>query len=252
MYSILIADDDYYQGVRYMNMEIWGKFGFEVAAAVQTERQAVDFLKKNGADLVLTEVNRPQLDGIRLAQEIKRLYSGTFVVFFSQRSDFESARKGMRLGVLDYILKPADERELSQMLSRVKARLDAEKGGALCEQAENVIKSIGKGSESRLIRTVSAYLCDNIYQFVTMSDAAEFMNLNKDYFGKCFIKETGITFSEFYNRLRIEFAKSLLAKGTLRTYEISEKLGFGDPDYFTKKFKEVTGMTPSEYKASIK
>lgn len=85
-----------------------------------------------------------------------------------------------------------------------------------------------------------------------MSDAAEFMNLNKDYFGKCFIKETGITFGEFYSRLRVEFAKSLLAKGTFRTYEISEKLGFADPDYFTKKFKEVTGITPSEYKASIK
>lgn len=251
MYSILIVDDDYFFGVRYMNMEIWGKFGFEVAAAVQTERQAADFLKKNGADLVLTEVNRPQLDGIRLAQEIKRLYSGTCVVFFSQRPDFETARKGMRLGVLDYILKPVDERELSQMLSRAKARLDAEKGDVLCEQAENVLKSIGNGSESRFIRTVSAYLCDNIYRFVTMSDAAEFMNLNKDYFGKCFIKESGITFGEFYSRLRIEFAKSLLKKGTLRTYEISEKLGFGDPDYFTKKFKEVTGITPSEYKASI-
>lgn len=252
MYSILIVDDDYFLGVRYMNMEIWGKFGFEVAAAVQTERQAADFLKKNGADLVLTEVNRPQLDGIRLAQEIKRLYSGTYVVFFSQRPDFETARKGMRLGVLDYILKPVDERELSQMLSRVKARLDAEKGDVLCEQAENVLKCIGNGLESRFIRTVSAYLCDNIYRFVTMSDAAEFMNLNKDYFGKCFIKESGITFGEFYSRLRIEFAKSLLKKGTLRNYEISEKLGFGDPDYFTKKFKEVTGITPSEYKASIK
>lgn len=252
MYSILIVDDDYFFGVRYMNMEIWGKFGFEVAAAVQTERQAADFLKKNGADLVLTEVNRPQLDGIRLAHEIKRLYSGTCVVFFSQRPDFETARKGMRLGVLDYILKPVDERELSQMLSRVKARLDAEKGDVLCEQAENVLKSIGNGSGSRFIRTVSAYLCDNIYRFVTMSDAAEFMNLNKDYFGKCFIKESGITFGEFYSRLRIEFAKSLLKKGTLRNYEISEKLGFGDPDYFTKKFKEVMGITPSEYKASIK
>lgn len=252
MYSILIADDDYYQGERYANMDIWAKFGFEVAAAVQTERQAADFLKRNSVDLVLTEVSRPQLDGVRLTQEIKRVYSSICVVFFSQRQDFESARKGMRLGVLDYILKPANEKELSQMLLRVKAHLDAGKGSALCGQAENVLKSIGKGSESRFVHTVSAYLSDNIYQFVTMSDAAEFMNLNKDYFGKCFIKETGITFGEFYNRLRIEFAKSLLEKGTLRTYEISEKLGFGDPDYFTKKFKEVTDMTPSEYKASIK
>lgn len=252
MYSILIADDDYYQGERYMNMDIWGKFGFEVAASVQTERQAVDYLKKYGADLVLTEVSRPQLDGIGLAEEIKRLYKDTCVVFFSQKRDFEAARKGMRLGVLDYMLKPADERELSLMLSRVKEYLDERNDSALCRQAENVLKSIGKGSESRFVRTVSAYLSDNIYRFITMSDAAEFMNLNKDYFGKCFIKETGIAFGEFYNRLRIEFAKSLLEKGTLRTYEISEKLGFSDPDYFTKKFKEVTGKTPSEYKAMIK
>lgn len=252
MYSILIADDDYYQGERYMDMDIWEKYGFEVTAAVQTERQAVDFLKKNGADLVLTEVSRPQLNGVRLAQEIKRLYGGTKVVFFSQRSDFEAARMGMRLGVLDYILKPADETELSQMLSRAKCVLDEKSGGTLCVQAENVLKSIGKGSESRFVRTVAVYLCDNIYRFATMSSAADFMNLNKDYFGKRFRKETGISFNEFCNRLRIEFAKSLIEKGTLRTYEIAEKLGFGDPDYFTKKFKEQTGITPSEYKASLK
>lgn len=252
MYSILIADDDYYQGERYMNMEIWGKCGFEAAAAVQTERQAVDFLKRNGADLVLTEVSRPQLNGVRLAQEIKRLYGGTKVVFFSQRSDFEAARMGMRLGVLDYILKPADETELSQMLARVRSILDEKSSGMLCRQAENVLESIGKGSESRFVRTVAVYLCDNIYQFVTMNSAADFMNLNKDYFGKRFRKETGISFNEFCNRLRIEYAKTLIEKGTLRTYEISEKLGFGDPDYFTKKFKELTGKTPSEFKASPK
>lgn len=252
MYSILIADDDYYQGERYVNMDIWEKYGFEAVAAVQTERQAVDFLKKNGADLVLTEVSRPQLNGVRLAQDIKRLYGGTKVVFFSQRSDFEAARSGMRLGVLDYILKPANEAELSQMLMRVKEVLDEKSSKSLCREAENVLGSIEKGSESRFVRTVAAYLCNNIYRFVTMSSAADFMNLNKDYFGKRFRSETGISFSEFCNRLRIEFAKSLIEKGTLRTYEISEKLGFADPDYFTKKFKELTGETPSEYKASLK
>ena len=48
MYSILIADDDYYQGMRYLNTDIWNRFGFEADAAVQTEKQAEEHLKKNG------------------------------------------------------------------------------------------------------------------------------------------------------------------------------------------------------------
>lgn len=248
MYSILIADDDYYQGMRYLNTDIWNRFGFEADAAVQTEKQAEEHLKKNGADLVLTELNRPQIDGIRLAETISHLYCDTLVVFFSRSTDFEAARKGMRLGVIDYITKPAGEKELSQMLLAAKKKLDVGKGGSLCEQAENVLKSLENGSGSRFVRNVSAYLSDNIYGFVTMSDAAEFMDLNKDYFGKCFKKETGISFGEFYSRLRIEFAKSLISRGKLRVYEISEKLGFSDPDHFTRRFREITGLTPSEYK----
>lgn len=252
MYSILVVDDDYYLGERYANMNIWNEFGFEIAAAVQTERQAVDFLKRNGADLVLTEVSRPQIDGIKLTEWIKQLYKDTCVVFFSQRADFELVRKGMRLGVLDFIVKPADKKELEQMLARAKEQLDAKKGeSAMCEQAQNVLNSLEKGSESRFVRTAAAYLSSNIYSFVTMSDAADFMNLNKDYFGKSFKKLTGISFGEFYSRLRVEFAKTLIKRGTLRTYEIAEKLGFSDPDHFTKKFKSVTGITPSEYRNSI-
>ena len=112
--------------------------------------------------------------------------------------------------------------------------------------------TVGKGSDNRFVRRVCAYLSDNIYSLVTMSGAAEYMKLNKDYFGKCFRKNTGISFGEFYNLIRIEYAKSLIESGRYRTYEISDKLGFSDPDYFTRKFKEAAGMTPSAYKASFK
>lgn len=252
MYSILIADDDYYQGYRYMNMDIWNKYGFELVISVQTERQAEEFLKKNNVDLVITEVSRPQINGIRLAEEICRHFRGTCIVFFSQRADFESARQGMRLGVLDYIVKPADEKELSEMLIRVKKRLDAKKDSDdIGEQAENVLKELDRGRDSRYVRTICAYLSDNIYRLVTMSDAADYMKQSKDYFGKCFKKNTGISYNDFYNRLRIEYAKSLIGRGMYKTYEISDKLGFSDPDYFTKKFKEATGMTPSAYRATL-
>lgn len=253
MYSILIADDDYYQSSRYMNTDIWNKYGFELVSAAQSEKQALDFLSKNKTDLVLTEVSRPQINGVRLAEEILREHRDTCVVFFSQRSDFEAARQGLRLGVVDYIIKPADEKELSEMLLRVKKRLDEKRDcDDIGEQAERVLKRLGKGSDNRFVRRVCAYLSDNIYSLVTMSGAAEYMKLNKDYFGKCFRKNTGISFGEFYNLIRIEYAKSLIESGRYRTYEISDKLGFSDPDYFTRKFKEAAGMTPSAYKASFK
>lgn len=233
-------------------MDIWNKYGFEPVISVQTDRQAAEFLKKNSVDLVLTEVSRPQINGIRLAEEICRHFKGTCVVFFSQRADFEFARQGMRLGVLDYIIKPADEKELAEMLIRVKKRLDEKRDSDdIGEQAENVLCTLDRGRDSRYVRTICAYLSDNIYRLVTMSDAADHMKQSKDYFGKCFKKNTGLCYNEFYNRLRIEYAKSLIEKGSCKNYEISDKLGFSDPDYFTKKFKEVTGMTPSEYRASI-
>lgn len=247
MYSILIADSDYYRGLKYKNLDIWQRAGFQAEYVAISEEKALDYIKKYGVDLVLTELSGFQLNGISLPQKISENYKQTLVVFFTASRDFEAARQCIRLDIADYLLKPAGDEEILSMLERIKKRLVREVNTDLSKPALNVISQLQAGQDSKFIRKVALYLSDNIYNMVTMDNASEHLRLNKDYFGKRFKKESGITFGEFYKRLRIEYGKFLLDKGNLRVYEISGKLGFSHPDLFTATFREVTGIAPTKY-----
>ena len=57
-----------------------------------------------------------------------------------------------------------------------------------------------------------------------------------------------MSFTEFYKRLSMEYAKLLLASGHYKVSEVSELLGFASADYFSHVFKKVTGSLPSQFK----
>ncbi|MNC62142.1 HTH-type transcriptional activator Btr [compost metagenome] len=63
-----------------------------------------------------------------------------------------------------------------------------------------------------------------------------------------FKKETGQTISDFVKSLRIKKAKELLQDPTIKIYEVSERIGFQTPAYFTYQFKKNEGCTPQEYR----
>ena len=81
-----------------------------------------------------------------------------------------------------------------------------------------------------------------------MENVAFNMGLSKDYFGKTFKQHAGTNFNSIYLTIKIEYAKMLIKCGRYKNYEICEMLGYSSPDYFTKIFKDVTGITPSKYK----
>ena len=68
------------------------------------------------------------------------------------------------------------------------------------------------------------------------------------YLGRLFKKETGVSFNEYLNSFRIRAAVEYLDAGTYMVYEIAEKVGYRDINYFYKCFKAIAGTTPGEYK----
>ncbi|MNP16727.1 Bifunctional transcriptional activator/DNA repair enzyme AdaA [compost metagenome] len=72
--------------------------------------------------------------------------------------------------------------------------------------------------------------------------------MNPVYLGQLFKKTYGIYFNDFLQQLRIHEAKRLLRQTDLRIYEVSERVGFGNRDYFVTKFEKMEGVTPSVYR----
>jgi two-component system, response regulator YesN len=82
---------------------------------------------------------------------------------------------------------------------------------------------------------------------ISLEQIAEKMNITPDYLSHLFTKEVGVSFSTYIKEFRITIAKKMMLESDCRICEIGEKTGYRDPKYFSKVFKEVTGLSPREY-----
>lgn len=102
---------------------------------------------------------------------------------------------------------------------------------------------------SVLVRNVINLIADSYKGRVSLEDIAAKMNVSSEYLSRLFTKEVGANFSEYLKQYRIGIAKKLMANANYKIYEIGERIGYRDPKYFCKVFKEVTGFSPKEYMA---
>ncbi len=104
------------------------------------------------------------------------------------------------------------------------------------------------GIQHRLVRTALEWM-DNEYSVdLTLASIAERLFVNPNYLSTLFKSETGMTFTQYLTRIRVERAKQLLKETNLKIYEICDKVGYTDQAYFSKLFKATVGITPYEYR----
>lgn len=87
---------------------------------------------------------------------------------------------------------------------------------------------------------------------ITLEEISVRLNMTPEYIGTLFHKEMGVTFSTYMKNFRINKAKELLCGTQYKLYEISERVGYNDPKYFSKVFKEITGQLPTDYRKTYK
>ena len=128
MYQILVVDDERIErnGIKMLLRHM--QLPCEIAEAANG-RDALEYLKEHTADILLTDVKMPFMDGIQLIEECKKddRNEDMKCVIFSGCSEFDYARKAVRLGVSDYILKPVDPSEFKETITRVIQELEAER-----------------------------------------------------------------------------------------------------------------------------
>lgn len=103
-------------------------------------------------------------------------------------------------------------------------------------------------SEGHISRRIIALMKERITENFTVADFCENLHYNKSYLHRQFKKETGATIMSYFIRLKITHAKKLLREGNMNVAQIAACLSFDTPNYFSKTFKKITGLTPLRYK----
>lgn len=140
--------------------------------------------------------------------------------------------------------------------------LTAQKSIAICETLEEAffatknllvnfaasVQEIQKKSTKRLVNLAVQYIEENYGSDMSLSQAAQTLFVSASYLSKVFSTEMQTTFSHFLQTHRVETAKNLLRSTNLKIYEIANRVGYGDVVHFSKSFKQITGLSPNQYR----
>lgn len=111
----------------------------------------------------------------------------------------------------------------------------------------NLLSGRGKRYSSIITKAVD-FIQANYARPISLVEVAEEVDVSKSYLSLLFKQETGINFSKYLMDYRIDRSKQLLSQSTLRIYEIAEQVGFLNPYYFSKVFRDYTGMSCKDYR----
>ncbi|MDE6602919.1 MAG: response regulator transcription factor [Lachnospiraceae bacterium] len=118
----------------------------------------------------------------------------------------------------------------------------------LSEQFETAMNAMGNSSKDTILADVLFYIDHNFHRNLKLEAIAPLFGYNSAYLGKIFTKSVGESFNSYVDHRRIEHSKKLLAENRLKVYEIAKQAGYKNVDYFHKKFRKYTGMSPAEFR----
>jgi YesN/AraC family two-component response regulator len=242
MKKILLVDDE--RWVRTALKWTINKLNLplQVVHECQNGLEALDWIKMNEVDLILTDIRMPVMDGLALVKELSTLNGAYEVIVISVHDEFQFIQQAMRSGVTDYLLKPIEENEIKVCLEKWLNKKSNE---------SNTSKEILAQKENLPLSTIDRildYIEKTPLDQITLKEAAESIHINPSYLSQLFKQQLNKKFVDYITELRIEESKRLLQNTTLRMSEISERVGYSDLAYFSNNFKKIVGSSPSEYR----
>ena len=252
MWKILIADDEAIE--RNALQEIL-QTSLGHIADIRTAKDgpnAVEVATLWKADVILMDIEMPGMNGVEATASIKRSLPDCQVVFVTAYGLFEYAQEAIRLGVSDYILKPAEDADVLAAVRSAISRREASATPAVHSPApcgDGALLPTDKNS--KIMQQVQSHLEKNYRQDISLESLSQTLNFSPFYFSKLFKQHFGVTFVEYLTDIRIKVAKQILADPTKSAKDIGEMVGYPNSNYFVKLFKKKTGMTPTEYRNSL-
>lgn len=120
MIRIIVAEDEYFARKVLVKMLQELDKEIEVVGEAETGLEVLAIMQDQTADMVITDIRMPDMDGLDLAKEISEKYPDTSVIIETGYAEFDYATRALKYGVRDYLLKPIKREELEQAMTRIE------------------------------------------------------------------------------------------------------------------------------------
>lgn len=234
--SVLIVDDENFvcENLKLKLNRL--SIGLTISAdSCNSAKQAKILMGSKQYDLVFTDIRMPFVDGLSFIKSIREQgYAGKILVL-SGYDDFDYVRTAFVNGANDYILKPVAITQLEEKM-RANLSLGCQNPGDVSPPVKNVIEYAKQ--------YIAEHYMDSA---LSMSEVAAHISLSYSHFSNLFRRETDTTFPAYLLNTRIQKAIELLQDPYMKVSDICYMVGFKYPQQFSRDFKKITGVYPSEY-----
>lgn len=237
--KVLLVDDEIMIREGFKRLFDWEAHDCEVIGEAADGMEAIGKIDTLCPDIVIMDINIPIMNGLKVIELSRMKHPKTAFVIVSGYDDFAYCQQALRLQITDYILKPVNYEEFGTCIDNLKISLYEQSIASIKESEEQ---------EERVITGITRYLQEHLSEEISLSVLSDKFHLNAQYISQLFKNEIGVGFLAYLTNIRMEKAKKLLLSTDFSISDIAEQVGYGDYRVFTKVFKKVEGITPTQYK----
>ncbi len=208
--------------------------------------EAVHIAMEKIPDLILSDIEMPNMNGFEMYEALKEnmLSANIPLMFLSAKSDIEVRQQSLSLGAISFIAKPFEDSDLMLQIVNFLTWQQKKQIQMMSRALED--KEDPKESMNPLLERLLELVKEN-YQNpdYTFNDIAVGLGMSKSTLSRRLKSLTDKTPIEILSEYRFSLAKKMVEKGDMPISEIAYSVGFSDPSYFSRRFKELFGVTPS-------
>ena len=247
MLKVLVVEDEELIRKGIVLAVDWAALDCVVVGEASNGEEALDAVERYDPSLIITDLKMPRMDGLEMLRRLRERGCGAYVIILTAYDSFEYAQSALRLGAVDFLLKPFHDGDLEQALSNLRRRIQPP-APAQSAASPPLFQGLKKGDKSKYVLEAMDYIGAHYNDpGISVGSIAQHLGLSEGHLSHLFKKETDYTLLNYLTRYRIHKAMELLRDCRARVYEVAEAVGYKDITYFSATFKKVVGMSPSEY-----
>ncbi len=260
MYRLMIVEDEMIERMVLKKM-LQKKFGEDcMIYEARNGIEAVELFRKEDIQIIILDIGMPGMNGIQAAEIMRKEDSRCCLIFLTAYDRFDYAKKAISIRAMEYILKPYSQKEVISVVEEALRVTDDWYGHDIkaiqtiqneAEDQKELMEEETDLNSSRLsvmTSMVMEYIKSNFMNEISMSETARAIGYSEPYFCKMFKQQFGQSFTSYLAEYRVGEAKKMLEQPNVNVKEIGARVGYADNNYFTKVFKRLEGLNPSEYR----